>query len=205
MNNPLTDSRRYEVKFLDGTTEVIAANVIAEKLLVQIDEEGHRKLMMDKIIDHRKDPEVAISKENSICVTQHGRRRVKRMTKGWDICVQWKDGSTSWITLKDIKNSYPVKLAEYAISNGIDDEPAFLWWVKYTMKKRTAILSKLKSKYWQRTHKYGIRIPKTVEEAINIDRENWNDLRRKAIEEEMKRIRDTFELYEGDTRKLVEH
>ena len=40
---------------------------------------------------------------------------------------QWKDGSTNWVALKDAKRSYPVLVAEYAISNQIDEEPAFAW------------------------------------------------------------------------------
>ena len=44
-------------------------------------------------------------------------------------------------------------------------EPAFAWWVPHTLKKRNRIIVKVKSTYWMRTHKFGIRIPKTVEEA----------------------------------------
>ena len=33
INNPLLDSRRYEVEYLDGTSEVLTANIIAENLL----------------------------------------------------------------------------------------------------------------------------------------------------------------------------
>jgi hypothetical protein len=79
--------------------------------------------------------------------------------------VNWKDGSSNWIALKDLKESYPVELAQYSINNHIDDEPAFAWWVPYVQKKKARILSKIKSKYWQRTHKYGIRIPKSIDEA----------------------------------------
>ena len=43
-----------------------------------------------------------------------------------------------------------------------------------TLKKRTAIIQKVKSKYWQRTHKYGIKVPKTMAEAKIIDSENKN-------------------------------
>ena len=56
------------------------------------------------------------------------------------------------------------------------DEPAFAWWVNYVHKKRERILSKVKSKYWVRTHKYGIRVPKIVQEAIEIDRMNKDTL-----------------------------
>ena len=37
--------------------------------------------------------------------------------------------------LKDLKTSNPVELAEYAIANKINHEPAFLWWVKDVMGK----------------------------------------------------------------------
>ena len=64
-----------------------------------------------------------------------------------------------------MKDSYPVPLADYAIANAIQNQPAFAWWVPYVNKKRRAIIAKVKSKYWQQTHKYGIRVPKNVKEA----------------------------------------
>ena len=53
-NNPLADTRLYEVEILDGDKEVLSANVITENLLSQIDHEGHRQLMLSEIIDHRR-------------------------------------------------------------------------------------------------------------------------------------------------------
>jgi hypothetical protein len=50
--------------------------------------------------------------------------------------------------LKDLKDTYTVDLADYAIANGIETESAFPWWVPYVTKKRIAIIAKLKSKYW---------------------------------------------------------
>ena len=49
-------------------------------------------------------------------------------TRGWSLLVQWKDGSTSWEKLKDLKASNPVEVAEYAVANRLVDEPAFKWW-----------------------------------------------------------------------------
>jgi hypothetical protein len=40
------------------------------------------------------------------------------MTKGWKLCVKWKDGTASWEWLTDLKESYPIKVAEFAISPG---------------------------------------------------------------------------------------
>ena len=69
--------------------------------------------------------------------------------------------------MKDIKDSYPVKLAEYTVENIILDEPAFAWWVKFVLRKRDRIISKTQ-RYWLKTHKYGIHVTNTVKEAILI-------------------------------------
>ena len=67
-NNPLTDTCAYEIEFIDGTTEVITANIIAENLLAQVDEEGHRQMMLDEIIDYRKLPSAM---HNNMPLLQH--------------------------------------------------------------------------------------------------------------------------------------
>ena len=90
--------------------------------------------------------------------------------------------------MKDIKESYPVQLAEYAHSHRIADEAAFAWWVPHVLRKRNRIIAAVKSKYWTRTHKFGIRIPKSVEEARRLDRENGDTLWWDAICKEMKNV-----------------
>ena len=112
------------------------------------------------------------------------------------------DGSTSWEMLKDVKESYPVQIAEYSLQHGISNEPAFAWWVPYVIKKRERIIAKVKSKYWKRTHKFGIRVPKTVEEAKRLDQENGDHLWWDAICQEMKNVGIAFELYEGNVGDL---
>jgi hypothetical protein len=39
------------------------------------------------------------------------------MTKGWYLKVRWKEGSTTWEMLRDLKESNPVEVAEYAVTN----------------------------------------------------------------------------------------
>lgn len=70
------------------------------------------------------------------------------------------------------------------------------WWVPDVVKKRNQIIVKEKSKYWQQTHKYGIRIPKTVQEALAIDKENDNTLWWDVICKEMWNVRPAFEKWE---------
>jgi hypothetical protein len=141
------------------------------EMLAQVDEEGHRQMLIDEIEDHRMMEDV-IPIDQGDYTTPSGMKRKRQTTKGWELSVRWKDGSSTWIALKDLKDTYPVELANYAIANRIQDEPAFAWWVPYVTKKRTAIISKLRSKYWQRTHKYGIRVPRAIKEAKDIDQVN---------------------------------
>jgi hypothetical protein len=74
----------------------------------------------------------------------NGVKRRKQKTQGWQLMCQWRDGSTNWVNLKDMKQSYPVQVAEYAFANRIDDEPAFAWWVLQVTKKRLRVIAKLK-------------------------------------------------------------
>src|SRR6056300_2119734 len=201
-SNPLIDTRRYEVEYEDGNTEVLSANLLAENILQQVDEHGHKHRLMEEISGHRKSDD-AVTKDEGWIETPNGTKRRRRTTKGWQIFVTWKDGSSNYVPLKDMKESFPVELAMYAKEKGIDDEPAFAWWVDHVLKKQKAFIGKVKSKYWERTHKYGIRIPKSISEALKIDKENGNRLWQDAIELEMKNNRVAFEEYDDDVSKLV--
>jgi len=66
-------------------------------------------------------------------------------------------------------------LAQYAIANQISKEPAFKWWVQDILKKKEWIITKIKTKYWQTTHKFGIKIPKSVEHKLLINQQMGTD------------------------------
>jgi hypothetical protein len=86
------------------------------------------------------------------------------------------------IPLKDAKNSFPIKVAEYAVAAKIAEEPAFAWWVPKLMATRGRIIAKVKSsKYWQRLHRL---------DACNGDTQ-WAE----AIQKEMKNVRPAFEVW----------
>ena len=187
--NPLLDTREYEVLELeDGTTERYFANTIAENLWSQCDSEGRQFQLLKEITDHRKNGR-ALSKDDGYTFAQNGDKIPKKTTVGWDVLVEWTDGSTQWIPIKDVKDSNPIELAEYAIANKIAEEPAFAWWVPFVIKKRYRMINKVKKKYWRTTHKFGIKLPHSVEEALRIDKENGNDYWEKAIRKEMEKAK----------------
>ena len=128
----------------------------------------------------------------------NSKKRRRETTKGWEICIQCKDGSSYWNQIKDIKEAYPVQIAEYAAMHDIADEPAFAWWIRHTLKKRDHIISKTVSRYWQRTRKYSIDIPKSVDYGIRIDRKNKNIFWWDVIQLEMLNVRPAVEIHEEE-------
>ena len=139
---------------------------------------------MNEIVDHRKNKR-ALSKDDGFEIKRNGQKIPKKTTVGWQLLVEWKDGSTQWLDLKDLKDSNPIEVAEYAVANKISEEPAFAWWVHTCLRKRHRMINKVKKKYWRTAHKFGIRPPKSCDEAIQLDKENgntlWQDARRKEM------------------------
>ena len=93
-SNPILDTRLYKVEFDDGEVCEYAVNTIAENLYSQIDKEGFQQVLMDGIINHRKEKH-AVTKENGF-VEIKGKRIPKKTTQGWKLCIKWKDGQMSW-------------------------------------------------------------------------------------------------------------
>ena len=193
--NAILDTREYVVEFSDGTEAEYSANVIAENMYAQCDFDGNQYLLLEAIVDHKTDGHAVEKADGN--VTHNGRTTKRKTTKGWHLCIQWKDGSTSWERLAEVKESNPVQAAEYAKARGIHDEPAFAWWVDYTLKKREQIISAVNSRYHKRTHKYGIRVPKDVVEAQKLDKQNGNTYWQDAIDKEMKNVRVAFDIKDG--------
>jgi hypothetical protein len=76
------------------------ANLIAECIYSQIDENGRQLLLMREIIDHKKTSD-ATSEEDSYYSTKSG-PKPKQTTCRWRVLVKWKDGTSSWVSLADI-------------------------------------------------------------------------------------------------------
>ena len=113
---------------------------------------------------------------------------------GWDLLVQWKDNTELWTELSVMKDSHPVEMAEFAMARGISDEPAFCWWVPYTLKKRDAIISAVNTRVRKVTHKYVIKILTGVEHAKELDRQNGNTMGMDALAKEMYNIGVAFKV-----------
>jgi hypothetical protein len=92
---------RNEIQFPDGRSDEYTANVIAENMYAQCDIEGRQFNLMECIIDHKTDVHAVAP---AYMYIKHGiNKKVRKTTKGWHLCVEWKNGTTSWERLADLK------------------------------------------------------------------------------------------------------
>ena len=196
-SNPLLDTRMYEVQFPDGSYESYSTNSLVENIYMQVDDHGRTEQLLQEIVDHRSTSD-ALDRVDGWITLENGVRKRRITTKGWKLKVEWTDGTASWIPLADLKEANPIETAEYAVSRGLHEEPAFAWWVQKTLKKRNKIIKKVKHRMAKKNLKYGVVVPSTVEEALELDKANGNDLWSKAIAKEIGNVKVAFRVLENN-------
>ena len=101
-NNPILDTSMYEVEYDDGYKTSMTANTIASNLFSQVDQDGQRLLLFNVIIYSRTDV-TQIKAGDSVIHMYNENKRRRETTKGWEFYTQWKDGSSTWNQVKDVK------------------------------------------------------------------------------------------------------
>jgi hypothetical protein len=99
--NSMLETRTYEIEFPDGRSDEYTANVISENMCSQCDDEGRQYSLMEGIIDHKTYGH-AIDRAD-MYIKNGSNKQVRKTTKGWHLCVERKDGTTSWVCLADLK------------------------------------------------------------------------------------------------------
>ncbi len=194
--NPILDTHEYTVTFDDGDMTDPTANLIAESMYAQCDLDRNQYVLLESLIDQQR-LDTALQLSDQTAVRNDGVTYQKRNTVGWQICCQWKDDSLSWEKLSDLKESHPLETAEYAVTMGINHAPAFNWWVPHVLRKRDQIISAVAKRsacFLKRTHKFGIEIPRTVKEALELDCYNDNTHWADAIAKEMAEVQKAFDI-----------
>lgn len=191
-DNPLEDTRMYEVAFENGVSEAVSANLVAQGIETQNTVDGLE--LFEQISGHQR------------VVTASGNHT-------WEFYVHWHGGDATWVPLRSLQVSHPTELAEYLVMCNLEDDPALAHWVKEIRKIQAQVLAnvrrrvaatrkkaKKKKKFVPgEREKFGVIIPRTVEEALRLDAENGNHLWQQAIEKEMTNVRIAFEEFTGGT------
>ena len=86
--NPLLDTRMYEVEFTDGEKASLAANYIADNLFAQVDDEGNCQVLMNEIIDYQTN-RTELKQQNAFITTITGTKHRRETTKGWELLIEW--------------------------------------------------------------------------------------------------------------------
>eukprot|EP00957_Ditylum_brightwellii_P004787 364883-Ditylum_brightwellii.AAC.1 len=84
--NVLFDTHTYDIEFTYGSVERYQANMIAENMFAQADEEGHQFWVLSEITDHRKDAS-AIPMANWMVKSANSQMKPKITTRGWELLV----------------------------------------------------------------------------------------------------------------------
>jgi hypothetical protein len=190
---PILDTRIYDVEFDDGTITELTANKIAKCMYAQCNPGDNQYILFDCFVDFDKSlTTISLADQN---IAAKGRPTKRRNIHGWKICCQWKDGSMTWESLKELKESHPLEMAEYAVTQGIEHEPVFNWWVPQVLQLRKCIISlvkKQKMSYLKKNMKFGIKVSTSVDHALKIDKRNGNTLWAGTIAKEMKDVHIAF-------------
>jgi hypothetical protein len=190
--NSMLYTRIYKIEFPDGRNDEYTTNVIAENMYSQCDIEGSQYNLMEGIVDHKTDGHTI---EPANMYMKHvSNTKVSKQTKVFHLCVEWKDGTTSWERLVDLKERHPVEVCDYAVEKSSLDAPDFMWWPPHVLKKRIISIDAVKKHYHKRTHKFGIEVPKSWDDCVRIDKENDNTLWQDTVRKEMKNFRIAFKL-----------
>jgi hypothetical protein len=126
---------------------------------------------------------------SNIYIKVGSNKQIRKTTKVCHLCVKWKYGTTSWEPWADLKEINPVEVVEYAMNNNLHADPDFAWWVTHVLKKRNRIIAGVTKRCHKRTHKFGIHVPNTWDEAVKLDEVNDNTLWQDAISKEMNNFR----------------
>ena len=120
------NSLSYEIKFENGTLQAYGANVIAENMWRTTNNEGYHKDAFYLIVDIQFCNNTV---KGGFIYSKRCKRELRKTTRVVDLLCVIKSGENddssdriknSWIPLKELKVSYPLQVAEFAVARGLD-------------------------------------------------------------------------------------
>ena len=124
----------------------------------------------------------------------------------YEVLVEWTTGETTWEPLSVMIKDDPVTLAAYAKEHNLLGVPQWKRLKRHANPGRYIRMFKQIHNAQKQTSgpkfKFGVQVPQTYAEAVQLDKANGNCLGQDAIAKEIKQIQDyhTFKDYFGRTR-----
>ncbi|MFA9289535.1 MAG: reverse transcriptase domain-containing protein [Weeksellaceae bacterium] len=108
--------------------------------------------------------------------------------------MEWETGETTYEPLDLIASDDPVTCAAYAIKHGLLDTPGWKHFNRFakTEKKVQRMINQAKLRSYRREPfwKFGVLVPRTHAQAVELDKKNGNRLWQDAEEMEMNQLKD---------------
>lgn len=114
---PTLDSRIFTVKLPDGEEKDIKYTFLAEQLFSKLESKGNQYRLFKGIIGHQR---LKNSVDKADGFRQAGRKKVCQKTvAGYNLELEWKYSSASWLPLREVKETNSVNVAIYARDNDL--------------------------------------------------------------------------------------
>ena len=165
----------YGVELPEISVKQYSANVIANNMYLQVDQDGFSQTLLESIIYYSKDGH-AVTKDDMYATTKVNCKRILKTTVGCNLFIKFRYGSEQWVILKILKETNPIEVSEFSTARDIADEPKFFWLVPYTLQKRDRIITAIISIARKTSQKYGIEVPRDLGHAKKLDSINGNCL-----------------------------
>jgi hypothetical protein len=122
-----------------------------------------------------------------IAVTKHKLQNIKEDDIHIKVKAIWGDGEESWIRADAFSTQDPYPLITYAVKQGLSKQSGWEWTRDY-LQNDDHIASMVKA--YKRSvngtqSMFGIEIPKNVKRALEMDKENGNNLWPESIDKEL--------------------
>ncbi len=139
----------------------------------------------------------------------------KKKNRSVEVLVDWADTDTpSWEPLYKVRKDFPGPVLCYALKKGLSHGNAWKWARNFCNKRK-----KVERYHWRtasqqramdRSIRYvnGVRIPRSIHEALDLDKENGNNLWNNAIQNEvmlLTKVYPTFELMDTNDHQLSDY
>ena len=130
--NPFLNALTYVVEFQDSEIKQHQANVIAQKMCSQVDEDGLNIQTLDSIVDYRNDNNV-FDKTDAHLRTKSGQQCLRQKISGQSLLTLCNNGEEEVMHLNRLKQALTLETAVFAISRRIDDKSDLKWQVPFIL------------------------------------------------------------------------
>ena len=125
--------------------------------------------------------------------------KLRRTKKGHQtyLRVLWKQGNSTWISLKSLRLHDPYACVLFATEKKLVNSPEWEWVKDFIDDTAcyTRMLHAMKTtKSFGPKYKFGVQVPRSVKHALDLDKKNGNNLWKEAILKELKQL-DDFKVF----------